>query len=894
MTALLRIAEHAMHRPDHPALEVEGEIWTYGRLWAAVTSLAERLPPCGAEAPQLRIAVMAQRRASSYLGILAVRLAGHCYVPINTSHPPARSASVLEAAGAAAVICGDLASDTLDAILSHAPGLARIQRISCGESLADYPADAAPFAPTTEDGEALAYILFTSGSTGRPKGVPITVANLEAYLAAVDIISPGASDDRYSQTFDLTFDLSVHDLFASLSRGATLVVASGTDLRNPAAYIRDRRITRWFSVPSLAFQMRLQGDLTPEAFPKLRFVHFCGELLPSALAREWQKAAPQAQIENWYGPTEATIACTRYALGKAEDLQDDVPIGTAFPAMALHILDDTQAPCMPGATGDLWLSGTQLAQGYLDDPDRSAQSFVTLPDGTRAYKTGDRAVMQPDGCVRYLGRSDNQIKLRGYRIELGEVEAVLREVSGGANAVALPWPWGAASPSSILAAVEDAKADGAALRARLQGRLPDYMIPADVIVLNAFPRNASGKADRRGVAQTITALEGQARHDRLGPTGDALLAAILSVAPALSRARVLAADNLLDAGMDSLSFVALTMELERRFEMELDQDRVVRLSTLPFKAIVRDIESGATRSGLLETLQLWFRRARGLLHGRPRASRTRTRRALQFIHRLPVLLDEPGPPFVPVIGSSGVFRSVDAHLLDAEAARLGQSVRVINAGLPAVDPAGLRQVCGFVASEARARGLRFPLAIWEFDPMHVSTTPPSGDISLGPSFFQRRVIPAAAGAISPEFEWTLEGRGSWQAEGVAQQARRPNWARARDRVIAAVFQGGLDLDEARFAEWLAGAAALSTVTDRLVIFIHPADAAMLAEADAPVQPNRLEAAIRRIKEDLGVEVLRWQDFDLTPEDFLDINHVNATPGRGRLTRQLGHMLWIPG
>jgi hypothetical protein len=160
----------------------------------------------------------------------------------------------------------------------------------------------------------------------------------------------------------------------------------------PSAYIVDEKISCWFSVPSLAYQMRLQEDLVAGAFPGLRHSIFCGEALPSLVAREWALAAPNSVVENWYGPTEATIACSRYRVTDAPLRDDTVPIGVAFPGMELIIRDD-----------ELLLAGKQLASGYLNDPEKSAASFITLENGKAAYRTGDRAALGDDGNVRFLG-----------------------------------------------------------------------------------------------------------------------------------------------------------------------------------------------------------------------------------------------------------------------------------------------------------------------------------------------------------------------------------------------------------------------------------------------------------------------------------------------------------
>ena len=390
--AILNVAREF---PDRTALIIDSESWSYAELLAAAAQVArgfDAAPTSG----QPITAVMAQRHISSYVGILAARLSGHAYVPLNTNHPCERNATILRNSGAQRVISGALAEEKLRNVLAMAgEACTDLPTIDIGDRKSDYslpssPDDLALFDQRETTTDDLAYILFTSGSTGNPKGVPIRNSELEAYLAAAGPLVDPKPDDRFSQTFDLTFDLSVHDLFVCWENGATLVVPSEKQLRMPSAYIIEQSISCWFSVPSLAYQMRLQEDLSPGAFPGLRHSIFCGEALPTLVAKEWALAAPNSIVENWYGPTEATIACSRFRIADEPIADDTVPIGVAFDGMELIIQDE-----------ELLLAGRQLASGYLNDPEKTAASFITLPDGKAAYRTGDRAELGEDGNVRF-------------------------------------------------------------------------------------------------------------------------------------------------------------------------------------------------------------------------------------------------------------------------------------------------------------------------------------------------------------------------------------------------------------------------------------------------------------------------------------------------------------
>jgi len=188
--------------------------------------------------------------------------------------------------------------------------------------------------------------------------------------------------------------------------------------------------------------------------------------------------------------------------------------------------------------------------------------------------------------------------------------------------------------------------------------------------------------------------------------------------------------------------------------------------------------------------------------------------------------------------------------------------------------------------------VRVPLVIYEFDPMHISTTPPSGDINLGPDFFSGNVISLRGGRTNPEFEWLVESSGAWNAPGEDRQKdRKPNWIRKRDRVIAGVYLGEVEFDQEAARNWYAGAKALQAVSDRMVCFLHPADRQMTDELAGTCDSDRLVAFTRDIAANLGITVLSWDAFDLEPGDFLDINHMNARGGREKLSRQLAEMIF---
>jgi amino acid adenylation domain-containing protein len=366
-------------------------------------------------------------------------------------------------------------------------------------------ADAEQWCPVDIAVDSIAYLLFTSGSTGQPKGVMVSHANVLHYVDYVTKRYGFTSNDRLSQTFDLTFDLSAHDIFVGWQNGACVCCPTQKQLIKPGAFVNDSRLTVWFSVPSTAVFMRRFGILKPGMYPGLRLSLFCGEALPVEIVRHWALAAPNSVIENIYGPTELTIACTAYRWDNTkspdECEQGIVPIGQPFDGMRALIVDEQLREVEPGRDGELLMTGPQLSLGYWQDGEKTRRVFVPVAgkNGTY-YRTGDRVRQPAPGKpLVYLGRLDNQIKVLGHRVELGEVEAAVRQVSGLQGVVALGWPTRESRADGIEVFLETDSFDTKELKSQLKGKLPVYMLPRNILVLRRFPLNTNGKYDRKAL-----------------------------------------------------------------------------------------------------------------------------------------------------------------------------------------------------------------------------------------------------------------------------------------------------------------------------------------------------------------------------------------------------------
>jgi amino acid adenylation domain-containing protein len=359
------------------------------------------------------------------------------------------------------------------------------------------------------DADAIAYLLFTSGSTGIPKGVMVSHANVLHFVDRMLDRFDVTHEDRLSQTFDMTFDVSVFDMFVGWDRGACVCCPSAATVIKPGKFIRESELTIWFSVPSIALLMKRLGMLKPGLYPSLRWSLFAGEPLPVEVARQWAEAAPNSTIENLYGPTEVTVICTGYrwdpSRSPAESEFGVVPIGWPLSGLDALVVDDRLREVEPGREGELIVAGPQVTLGYLDDPEKTAAAFVVPPGRSeRFYRTGD-LVRRPlgDGPIGYLGRIDHQVKINGIRVELGEIEAHLREASGVDEVVALGWPRSESSALAITAFVCADGLDAEAVRARMAEQLPDYMIPKAIHTLPELPLNANGKIDRKALVQIL-------------------------------------------------------------------------------------------------------------------------------------------------------------------------------------------------------------------------------------------------------------------------------------------------------------------------------------------------------------------------------------------------------
>ena len=511
--------ESSTRFPNRAAIEVAGHETSYHQLAQRAKRLAATIQEGAGGGAVPLTGIFAYRSETAYAGVLGALMAGQGYVPLNRTFPVDRSRSMLQRSMCRSVVVDQGSEPQLSALLSGigTPLLLLLpDRSDVRELASKFPIHrilGADDLLSAEDwrvidvpANSIAYLLFTSGSTGQPKGVMVSHANVLHYVDYVTKRYGFNSNDRVSQNFDLTFDLSAHDMFVAWRSGACVCCPTQKQLIKPGTFLNDSRLTIWFSVPSTAVFMRRLGVLKPGMYPGLRLSLFCGEALTMDAVRQWRLAAPNSRVENIYGPTELTIGCTAYRWddnsSPKECERGIVPIGKPFEGMQALIVDEQLREVEQGTEGELLMSGPQLSLGYWQDERKTREMFVSVPGKTDIYyKTGDRVVRGsgPDKPLLYLGRGDSQVKVLGHRVELAEIEAAVREASGLDRVVALGWPTTESGADGIAVFLEADNFDTTILVRQLERKLPGYMLPRNVRVLNRFPLNTNGKYDREAL-----------------------------------------------------------------------------------------------------------------------------------------------------------------------------------------------------------------------------------------------------------------------------------------------------------------------------------------------------------------------------------------------------------
>jgi amino acid adenylation domain-containing protein/non-ribosomal peptide synthase protein (TIGR01720 family) len=481
------IADHAAHQPGKTAICFGDDTLTYKQLDQRSNQVAHWLQHRGV-GPETVVGWCVERSPEIFSGLLGILKAGGAFLPIDPAHPQERIAYMLK--------------DTMAPLVVTQPGLAekfpgemcQVLLLDDIESIDCYPTTA----PEVDlNPHNLAYVIYTSGSTGQPKGVTVVHQNLANLISAQIPLFNVMGDSRVLQTLSLSFDAAIGEIFRTLMAGATLHLAHKDDLMPGPTLIE---LLKRLKITNLTLSAAALGALprVSDELPELKNLTVGGDSVSPELVEHWQK---NRRFMNGYGPTETTIGAT---LAWGWDPKSKPPLGRPLPNVEAYVLDRWMQPVPIGTPGELYIGGIGVTRGYLNRSQQTAMVFVPNPfnekPGDRLYRTGDLVRWLPDGQLDFLGRMDHQVKIRGYRIELSEIEAVLGRYPNVEQAVVVVHETDNVSRlAGYVTPTDEPKPDVGELRRYLKNSLPDYMVPAFLIVCDNLPLTVSGKVDRKAL-----------------------------------------------------------------------------------------------------------------------------------------------------------------------------------------------------------------------------------------------------------------------------------------------------------------------------------------------------------------------------------------------------------
>jgi amino acid adenylation domain-containing protein len=491
----------AERAPDAQAVRFQDETLSYGELDSHSNRLAGALAEEGVGLGD-PVMLHLPKSPDAIVGLLGIMKAGACCVPVDAGTPAPRLRAILDQCRARVAI---ISADTRDTLASQP--LECVVDASEARSTGDPP----PVAVSEDD---LAYILFTSGSTGTPKGVELSHLNVRTFVDWAVAKFSLRPEDRLSSHAPLNFDLSTFDVFGALAAGASITIVPERLSMFPsrlAELIEHERLTVWYSVPSVLTLLATHGGLERRDLGSLRLMLFAGEVFPVKYLRELMRTVPSPRYVNLYGPTETNV-CTYYEVEELPQGDAPIPIGKPCEGLRVVALDAEGRPVEePGVEGVLHVGGPGVTPGYYGRPEETEAAFVEDPaGGGRLYCTGDWVTIDGDGNYLFLGRRDHMIKSGGHRIELGEVEAALYSHPGirEAVAVAVPDELLGNRLRAVVVPVGPEALDEQEIRRHCAGRLPRYMVPAEVELRDELPRTSTQKVDRARLALESLATGG--------------------------------------------------------------------------------------------------------------------------------------------------------------------------------------------------------------------------------------------------------------------------------------------------------------------------------------------------------------------------------------------------
>lgn len=492
-----KIVESIIKFPDRNAFFIKDKFYTYTQLGQEISNIKKVLEPHLTDIYPKYIGVIMNEDFESYASCISVLLSGGGYVPLNPLNPTERNLEVIHQADVKIILCSNKEAKME---YKKEKNLTFIDTNKLLDETVNLK-----FPPTNNDDPA--YIIFTSGSTGKPKGAPISRGNLNAFLDSVWNIGWDINEeDRFLQMSSMTFDMSILTFIIPLCVGACIYTVPEDEIKYLYGYklMEEHQITFIAIVPStLSYLKPYFGEIL---LPSIKYSLVCGESFPIELADLWQKCVPNAAIINIYGPTEATVFTHwyHYKKGLNEKYYNGVmALGELVKNMQTIILDDDGKVVPDGERGELCISGDQLTKGYLKNTEKNTESFFSIfKNGIpfRYYRTGDIVYKDTDMCYFYVGRKDHQVKIQGHRVELGEIEKHARDITNTEKTIAVAHQ-NQFGNYQINLFTENSNIKQDLILEYLKTKLPYYMIPSNIILMNKLPLNNNGKIDRRALSE---------------------------------------------------------------------------------------------------------------------------------------------------------------------------------------------------------------------------------------------------------------------------------------------------------------------------------------------------------------------------------------------------------
>ncbi|MGZ4111848.1 MAG: amino acid adenylation domain-containing protein, partial [Tumebacillaceae bacterium] len=531
--------------PDAIAVAFGEQQLTYRELNGRANQLAHHLQKLGIEA-DARVTLCVERSLDLVVGVLGILKAGAGYVPLDTSYPEERIALILEDTQALVLVTQSHLVPQLPDHGAHVVCLDEEEQFA-SEPITNPQAQVEP--------HHLAYMIYTSGSTGRPKAVMVEHRNLVSTLVASLQHFDFTADDVMPWIASVAFDIALFELMNPLLVGGTAVVLTREQVLDLPRLIEEmKNYTAIHTVPSLMRQIVQairEGDILPESYDRLRKIFIGGDAVPPDLLTAMYEVFQQAQIHVLYGPTEGTIICAQYPVPRGTEL-DRFPIGSRLHNANLRLYDAHGQLVPLGVPGELYIGGYGVTRGYYGREDLTAEKYVLL-DGERWYRTGDLMRRLQDGTLEFLGRIDNQVKIRGFRIELGEIETVLNQYASVHEAVVIVRETSAGDKRLVAYAVpeEGETPTVSELRLFLKEKLPEYMVPSAIVLLEQMPLNPNGKVDRKALPEPeqVTA---EPDHLYVAPRNEIEHALADIWSAVLRREHIGVHDNFFELGGDSI------------------------------------------------------------------------------------------------------------------------------------------------------------------------------------------------------------------------------------------------------------------------------------------------------------------------------------------------------